>query len=222
MCGRRCPNPVDVFVIPWVGTTGISGGTVRDVNRRATLALRQHGVGIGSLCGSPPLCRGFESSGDVKAAAPTWQIRTHGTRAVPWLPPGGWHTHPGKPKYRFLRSIPVDPTTGKADWGVCSEQDDRTRGAKVARTCLTSSPKAREPPWMEPLTPSGSSIATPGCGLGSNARPHSQAGVPVPPPTAENSRPPASSCTLTLPIETHGGRRGWRSLCRAVPKRHLL
>jgi general secretion pathway protein G len=27
-------------------------------------------------------------------------------------------------KYRFLRKIPLDPMTGKADWGVRSEQDD--------------------------------------------------------------------------------------------------
>ena len=27
-------------------------------------------------------------------------------------------------KYRFLRKIPVDPMTGKADWGTRSEQDD--------------------------------------------------------------------------------------------------
>jgi general secretion pathway protein G len=27
-------------------------------------------------------------------------------------------------KYRFLRRIPIDPMTGKADWGTRSEQDD--------------------------------------------------------------------------------------------------
>jgi general secretion pathway protein G len=27
-------------------------------------------------------------------------------------------------KYRFLRKIPIDPMTGKAEWGVRSEQDD--------------------------------------------------------------------------------------------------
>jgi hypothetical protein len=139
---------------------------------------------------------------------PTAQGRCRGYLLVDGIPIRG------NPNTASCAASRWTPRPAKTSGECAPSRTPRTRGAKVARTCLTSSPKAREPPWMEPLTPSGSSTATPGCGLGSNARPHSQAGVPVPPPTAENSRPPASSCTLTLPIETHGGRRGWRSLCR--------
>ena len=31
---------------------------------------------------------------------------------------------PGTAKYKFLRRLPVDPMTGKADWGMRSVQDD--------------------------------------------------------------------------------------------------
>ena len=58
-------------------------------------------------------------------------------------------------KVRFLRHIPVDPMTGKAEWGLRSMQDDPTSdsyGGKASSTCI---PNPREPPWTAPSTLTG-------------------------------------------------------------------
>ena len=43
-------------------------------------------------------------------------------------------------KLKFLRRIPVDPMTGKAEWGMRSMQDDPTSDSWGAKTCSTSIP----------------------------------------------------------------------------------
>jgi general secretion pathway protein G len=53
-------------------------------------------------------------------------------------------------KVKFLRRIPVDPMTGKAEWGLRSMQDDpnSTPTAGRASSMCIPSPPAR--PWTEP------------------------------------------------------------------------
>ena len=46
-------------------------------------------------------------------------------------------------KMRFLRRIPVDPMTGKTEWGLRSMQDDPTPIPGAGRTCLTCIPSRR-------------------------------------------------------------------------------
>jgi general secretion pathway protein G len=53
-------------------------------------------------------------------------------------------------KVRFLRRIPVDPMTGKAEWGLRSMKDDpdSTSYSGTASSMCTPSPTAQL--WMEP------------------------------------------------------------------------
>ena len=53
-------------------------------------------------------------------------------------------------KVKFLRRIPVDPMTGKAEWGLRSMQDDPTRTPTAGRASSTCIPSPRERPWTGP------------------------------------------------------------------------
>ena len=47
-------------------------------------------------------------------------------------------------KLKFLRHIPVDPMTGKAEWGLRSMQDDPTRIPTAVKAYLTCIQRRRE------------------------------------------------------------------------------
>ena len=46
-------------------------------------------------------------------------------------------------KVKFLRRVPVDPMTGKAEWGLRSMQDDPKGDCGVGRTSSTFTPKSQ-------------------------------------------------------------------------------
>ena len=56
-------------------------------------------------------------------------------------------------KVKFLRQIPVDPMTGKAEWGLRSMQDDPIPTPTAGRASSTSIPSPRERPWTAPSIP---------------------------------------------------------------------
>ena len=50
-------------------------------------------------------------------------------------------------KVKFLRRIPVDPMTGKPEWGLRSMQDDPDSTPTAARACSTCIRSRRERRW---------------------------------------------------------------------------
>jgi len=70
-------------------------------------------IGASAIGGIPPSSGGF--SGAAPAAGIAGSAAPGGT--------GGTGTG-GSKKIRFLRSIPIDPMTGKADWGLRAMEDD--------------------------------------------------------------------------------------------------
>jgi general secretion pathway protein G len=56
-------------------------------------------------------------------------------------------------KVKFLRKIPIDPMTGKAEWGLHSMQDDPSSPTPTADSpSSTFIPNPRARPWTEPST----------------------------------------------------------------------
>ena len=53
-------------------------------------------------------------------------------------------------KLKFLRRIPVDPMTGKAEWGLRSMQDDPDSTPTAGRACSTCIRSLRGRPWTGP------------------------------------------------------------------------
>ncbi len=53
-------------------------------------------------------------------------------------------------KVKFLRQIPVDPMTGKAEWGLRSMQDDPDSDSYGGQSVFDVYSKSRERPWTEP------------------------------------------------------------------------
>ena len=58
-------------------------------------------------------------------------------------------------KLKFMRSIPVDPMTGKAEWNLRSMQDESNSDSWEGKMSSMSLPSRKALRWMEPSTPIG-------------------------------------------------------------------
>ena len=61
-------------------------------------------------------------------------------------------------KVRFLRRIPVDPMTGKAEWGLRSMQDDPTSDSYGGQSVFDVLQNPRVRPWTAPSMRTGRAI----------------------------------------------------------------
>jgi len=59
-------------------------------------------------------------------------------------------------KMKFLRRIPIDPMTGKAEWGLVAYATPSIPLPGAARRSGTSTPRVPAPPWTGPSTTTGS------------------------------------------------------------------
>jgi len=62
-------------------------------------------------------------------------------------------------KVKFLRKIPVDPMTGRAEWGLHSMQDDRRRTPTEGRAFSMCIQSPWERDWTAPNIPPGRWLA---------------------------------------------------------------